>query len=299
MAREEGKRRTESKYVWRRLAAFALFLLLVAGIVLSLTVFFKLRVVQVKGAMEIYTREEITAASGLKAGMNMFRFSTQAVERRILRTLPYASQVKVTRKLPDKVLIEVTEADNALVLPYEGGVLVLSQDLTVIGREESFRGGKCLTILGIEPVSAEQGTELADERPERIENLKKLIAALASRGLLSRATRVEVGDKLDLLVLMEDRVYAKLGTSAEMDRKMLMLEEMLDNQIGEEEYGILNLEVAGKAVFAPMKPEQFGIEVLGEEPPAPPEETPGEEVPEEETGPEEGGEEAHEEVESP
>ena len=139
MAEESGKkRRTESKYVWRRLAAFALFLLLIAGIVLSLTVFFKLRVVQVRGTLEIYTREEISAASGLKAGTNMFRFSTQSVEKRIMRTLPYASEVKVTKKLPDKVLIEVKEADNALVLPYGDGVLVLSQDLTVIGKA----GGK-------------------------------------------------------------------------------------------------------------------------------------------------------------
>ncbi len=80
---------------------------------------------------------------------------------------------------------------------------------------------------------------------------------------------------------------------------MLRLEEMLYNQIGGEEYGILSLEVAGKAVFSPMKREQFGVEVLGEEPVTPPEEDPGEESPDEGTESQEGGEEASEEVESP
>ena len=94
---------------------------------------------------------------------------------------------------------------------------------------------------------------------------------------------------------MENRVYVKFGTSAEMERKMLMLREMMDNQIGETEYGILSLEVAGKAVFSPMTKEAFEIEVLGIEPVSPPEEEGGTEGEDEgENGQEPSGEEGTE-----
>ena len=238
---------------------FAAILAVIAGMVLSLTVFFKINVIQVKGRLEIYSREQIIQASGLQMNDNMFRFSAAAVSSRIMKSLPYVATVKVTRNLPNRVVIQITEAENALVLPLEDGrYLILSQDLDIIGTED-FYGGKCMLIRGITPVSTEHGKALEDEEEDstRIENLRALIDAMSEVGMLSSASGVDVGSKLDIGLEMEGRVRVQLGTMGNLNRKMLMLREMMLNQIGEEEMGVLNLTVAGRATFSPMSYEEY------------------------------------------
>lgn len=275
MASNGAKKKKKSKYLWRKIAAVLVFLAVVAGILMSITLFFNVHSIQVKGKLEIYSRESIVKASGLQVNMNMFKFSINGVQRKIMNTLPYVASVSVKRSLPDKVIIEVKEADNALILPYDGGVLVLSQDLGIIKSVAEYKG-KAMTIKGIEPVSLKDGDVLEDDEPIRIENLKQLIALLADKSLLSSTTIVDTGDKLDLKLEMEGRITVELGTSGNMERKMLMLAKMMSEHIGEEEYGILNLKVAGKATFTPMSMEEYTGAVPGIEEP---DEVPGEETP--------------------
>ncbi len=53
-------KKTASVYIMRRVTAILLFFAIVAGVVLSLTVFFNIENVEVKGALEIYTKQELS-----------------------------------------------------------------------------------------------------------------------------------------------------------------------------------------------------------------------------------------------
>ena len=244
------RKRNRRKFLFRRIAALIVFIAVIVGITMSVSAFFYIDSIEVKGGLEIYSKQEVVEASGLKENESLFGFRISAVENTIKNTLPYVSTVSVKRTLPSKVTITVTESPNALVLPYQGGSLVLSQDFTII-KNVSFYDGKALSIYGINPASYSKGDVLADAEDEaKMDNLKLIISELQNDDLLSGATSVYVSDKLNLYLVYEDRLLAELGTSSNMERKILMLKEMVNNQLDIDEIGTLDLSISGRATFS-------------------------------------------------
>ena len=250
--KKQNKAKTAKLYRRRRMMAILLVAAVAAGVFFSLSAFFYIDAIEVKGNLEIYTKQEIVAASGIKKNANLFRVSLSRAENRVLSALPYVADVTVRRMLPNKIVITVSEADNALLLPLKNGALVLSQNLTVIRSADTYQG-KALSIYGIEPKSSKDGAALADaQQPERVENLRDILQQLQEQKLLSCTTAVFVGDKLNLALVIEDRLFVMLGTSGNLERKILMLAEMVFNQLGADEVGCLDLSVTGKATFSPQ-----------------------------------------------
>ena len=249
--------RVAGRFLLRRIAAVLVFLLLAAGVAATFILFFHIKAIDVKGRLEIYTKQEIIDASGLKLNDSMFGFTSKGVENKITGTLPYVSRVVIKRTLPSMVMIQVTEADNALVLPYQPkGYLFLSRSLQIIRTSEGY-SGKALEIYGIKPISLTPGDILEDEEVQHIQILSEMLDKMESHQILSAATALNVSDRLNLEIIYDNRIYALLGTSSNLERKIRMLEEMVTNQLGKTERGKLDLSVAGKATFSPLSEEEF------------------------------------------
>ena len=253
-------KKTASVYIMRRVTAILLFFAIVAGVVLSLTVFFNIENVEVKGALEIYTKQEIANISGIRKGSNIFRFSAYNAKNRILRELPYISDVIIKRVLPSTVVITVKEAPNALVVVCSGGSLIISQDMKILN-EAAANPSKSLMIYGIEPVSRKTGAVLASENESAVSILQTLIGQLNELELLADASAVNTSDRLDICLLMKGRVLVRFGTSGDIERKCLMLAEMMNNQLEDGDMGILDLSVSGKATFAPRDDAELAVKL--------------------------------------
>ena len=282
-SKRRKRRKTAAVYIRRRITAILIFVAIVTGIVLSLTVFFNIENIEVKGKLEIYTKQEVSNASGLRKGDNIFRFSAYNTKNRIIHDLPYISDVVIKRILPSTVTISVKEADNALVMVCQGSYLILTQDLKIINSLSSY-SGKSLMIYGVEPLSMKSGEMLTSENEVSVKNLRDMVGYLAELDLLSDATAINSSDRLDLALLMKGRILVKFGTSGDLERKFLMLAEMIHNQLSDEDMGILDLSVSGKATFAPrddtalaaaVSDSMYGIKITPPEPA--PEETAEEE----------------------
>jgi len=258
--RRRNRKKTASVYIVRRITALLLFAAVVTGVVLSLTVFFNIENIEVKGMLEIYTKQEVSNASGLKKGDNILRFSAYNTKNRIIKELPYISDVVIKRVLPSTVIISVTEADNALTLVCSGGYVVLGHDMRVIDTVPTYNG-KSLMIYGIEPSSRTSGKPLEAEDQNAVDNLRTMIDYLSRLGLLSEATSINTADRLDLTLLMDNRILVKFGTAGDIDRKFLMLAEMMNNQLSDTDMGILDLSVSGKATFAAREENDLALEV--------------------------------------
>ncbi len=292
-SKRRTRRRSASVYIRRRITAILIFIAIVTGIVLSMTVFFNIENIEVKGKLEIYTKQEVSNASGLRKGDNIFRFSAYNTKNRIIHDLPYISDVVIKRILPSTVTISVKEADNALVMVCQGSYLILTQDLKIINSLNTY-SGKSLMIYGVDPLSTKPGDMITAENESAVKNLRDMVRYLAELDLLSDATAVNSSDRLDLALLMNGRVLVRFGTAGDLERKFLMLAEMMHNQLSEEDRGILDLSVSGKATFAPRDDAAFAAAVsesmfhIKVDPPAPEPEPEGEAETETETGSETG-----------
>ena len=103
----------------------SLFLVVVtAGIVLSLTVLFHVDEIMVTGESR-YTQEEIVQVSQLKTGENLFMNDTRGAAERIQSSLPYVGSVRISRKLPGTLVIQVDDVMVAGAVQYNNGYLVV------------------------------------------------------------------------------------------------------------------------------------------------------------------------------
>ena len=244
------------RFLIRRVAVVLIALLLLFGVFFTISLFFHIEVIDVKGQLEIYTKEDIVDASGLSLNGNMFLFSSYRVQNRIMNSMPYVAKVNVVRKLPSTVSIQVEEADNALALPMDGKLYLMSRNFTIIDNVNDF-SGKCLQIYGLTPKSLKTGDVLEDaEDEDHMKHLEMIVDGMESHEVLSSATAINVENRLQLLVLYDDRIIVDLGTTSNLERKMRMFHEMVSNQLSAQDKGRLDLSVSGKATFSPIKDDK-------------------------------------------
>lgn len=104
---------------------------IVIGVVLSLTVFFKISTIEVTGTSQ-YSKETILNVSGVDTGDNLFLVKKARVADKIGRALPFTGEITVKRSFPNKIVIQVTDSVPSAAVAYEDGYALLNQDQKVL-----------------------------------------------------------------------------------------------------------------------------------------------------------------------
>ena len=97
------KRRKKRAYILYYILIFIIFLTL--GISLSLTVFFNIDVIEVRGTGE-YSTDDILSASEVKVGDNLLRVNLEKTGERILNSCLELEKVNVKQSFPNKLIID-------------------------------------------------------------------------------------------------------------------------------------------------------------------------------------------------
>ena len=105
--RKAAKKKRKKSFL-KKLCVFFLIVAIIVMVVLSLTIFFPVKSIVVRGNT-LYSKEEIIKASGIEKNKNLWLTGSDA-EENIPVKLPSISNAKISRKLPGNIIIEVTEA---------------------------------------------------------------------------------------------------------------------------------------------------------------------------------------------
>ena len=126
----------------RRAALRRIFYILITAVLCTLfavicaALFFKIQTIEVAGN-SIYDSDKLIAISGIKTGQNLYSVSSSKVTANIKGACTYVSSVKVRRRLPSTLVIEVQEDTAAYYIKLAGEYYTLSPDLRVLGRSDS------------------------------------------------------------------------------------------------------------------------------------------------------------------
>jgi cell division protein FtsQ len=171
------------------------------------------------------TLEQVKTQSGFNLGDNIFALDTDAVERKLLEN-PWISEVKVTRRLPSTLRIELTEREAT-------AVVALSEHIYLVTREgvpfKEVQPGDPYDLPLITGASPEN---LARDRTREIERVQTGLEVLRQfeRVSLSKvypAEEVHLADAGDVtLTCGKDGVTLELGTGP-WRKKLLMAEEVV------------------------------------------------------------------------
>jgi len=252
------QRRRNIKRAKRRRNLFVLSVLLILSLIvfvcLSFTVLFKAASFSVAGSTR-YSVEQIKTASGIKENtVNLFRIDLEKTAEKIETNLPYIGSVKIKRRLPDTLVINVTETKAEYAAIYGSGYLLLNRDGKIL--ETSPESKKLVVVKCPEPVGTAAGSIIKFEDEITLNNLKTIIAAL-KKSELKDITEIDVTDSLNLTLTYQNRIVLEIGTATDIDSKFKLAVSSLnnENEISMEEKGTLNLSIKGKAYFSINKDE--------------------------------------------
>ena len=124
---------------------------------------FAIQELQISGSKR-FSEAELARQGGFELGDNLLALDSDQVEQRLL-TNPWIKQVKVTRKLPGVLAVELEERDAAALAVVGGQLYLVTRDGEPFKRLESKDPSDLPLITGI---SAEN---IARDRPREIERI--------------------------------------------------------------------------------------------------------------------------------
>lgn len=215
------------------LFAAAVFLLL------STTVFFNVEHITVSGASN-YTADEIIEASGIKAGDNLVRTSTDKCAEQIESRLVYIENAKVTRSFPSTLVITVEASVPAANFICGDYILLISGGGKVLDKIQEEKAG-LLDFTGTDPMPDLIPGAMFQSSDEHKDNaVKKLMEYFAENGS-ENITLVDVTDRSEISYTYDNRITVKLGSINDLEYKMKFSEEIITTKIGEKTEGVLTI----------------------------------------------------------
>lgn len=221
MARKRRRRRRRRGSLGPFLRVLSLLLAAVA-IVLALTLFFKVGEVEVTGNSR-YTADEITAITGVELGDNLILLDRYHIAQQLYTQLPYITDVQINPKLPDKLLVEVTETRAAMSVKGGGSWWLISSSGKILEAVDSTAAQDYPPIKSTETLEPFAGGRLQlndEESPLTTQRLLDLVAAMEVRGMLSKLDSIELGDSEKLVLGYDGRFQAEMYYTADFDFKL-------------------------------------------------------------------------------
>ncbi len=244
------------------------FFLLLSILISPIIVFAVLRVktFTVEGG-STYSNEEVIAASGIKYGKSLVFADLDEAAESIEKTLPYADNVKLTKKLPSGIVIRFEETSNAFAVEMAGGMYaVTNSNLKVLKLSGKVPEGVAL-ISGAVPVKAEPGsivsfaqTEDDDEEQtdKTLELLKKITGAISSANIKD-VNLIDISSRSNIYLIYQQRIVMRFGDSSNIEGKLSLGQYTVEeeNKIDPTQYGIINLTIDKQAYFNPADYEDI------------------------------------------
>ena len=236
------------------LYAAVMGLFMAVSVVLACTVFFRVEQVEVSGNSR-YTVEEITAVCGVEPGDNLILLNKYQIAQQLYTQLPYITNVRVNRKLPDQLLVEVTETKVALTIEGGGAWWLLSESGKVLDVAEGDAEGYLL-LRGVAPEGIAVGEQLRLAAGNlSAERLLELVAALSERNMLEKTDWVDASDGEILRIGYDGRFEVELFYNADFDFKVNCLRSVVE-ELEPNETGTIRMtmEDENEVRFIPLRP---------------------------------------------
>ena len=229
-------------------------LIICTAIIVALTLFFRVDTIVVSG-QERYTSQEIQDATGIAQGDNLFLLNKYDVAQNIVKALPYVEEIRISRKLPDTLLIEVRECGTPLALVQDGSAWLISPGGKIVEQKSAAEVGDSGIIDGCKLLAPSVGTPLAlaTEYADQQTSLLELLAALEDAGMLKQVDAIHLDDAGKVIMDYAGRFTVEMPYNADYAMKLKALRLSLESgKIQDNMTGTFDLmQENGDAYFRP------------------------------------------------
>ena len=209
---------------------------LIVGVVLSLTVLFKTQVYEVEGNT-LYDEDAIIETCGIGKGENIFLAPKKPAEKRIKEKFPYVEEATVSFQIPDTIKISIEEAvEGYLVKKNNTEYFLISTKGRILDEVTDISAHDLPVFVGPNLVSGQIG-DYAEYEDDTVVEMTQSITQTFTENGYSGITEIDASNMASITFTYDDRIVVKLGIPEDLDYKirtaMTIINEHLDkNQTG-------------------------------------------------------------------
>ena len=228
-----------------------MFVIIVVAIIFIMSIVFRVSVIIVNGN-EHYTDSEIINAIDIEEGDNLFFFDRFAAVSRVFAKLPYVEEVTVTRNLPNKVTIDVTETKAVAYIKMGSELWTLDHNCKVLGKAAEGEEENLVQVMGFNPgtlyVNERLTTEDGSDRP--VEYLEAILEQIQSRNLMEQIKKVDMTSVNGVILYYSNLYTIKLGDPYATEHKFALIVSCI-SQLLPGDSGIIDVTDATTVHFSP------------------------------------------------
>lgn len=208
----------------------AIFLVvLLIGVILSLTVLFKTEKIEIEGGDNYYD-DQIIAFSNVSLQQNIFLAVLGSTPEKIEENLTYVEKADISFAIPDMVVIKITDAIPSYVIKTEKGFLIVSSKGRILDLESDNKDKLPELICG-ELKSREIGDYISFSDDNVPDILQKVSESLI-KNKVEKITGFDVSDSSKISLVYDNRISIKIGLPEDIDYKirtaMAIINDKLD-----------------------------------------------------------------------
>ena len=234
ISQEARKKRKKNKRIKTALKIILSVGIILGGVIFALTSpIFNIKDIKVMNNNQV-SSDTIISLSELKQDENIFKFYKNNVINKIKEN-PYIENVKIQRKIPNKIEIEVKERVAKYSVDYMGKYAYINTQGYILEIAEE---SKDMTIIqGITTAEDEvvPGKRLNDDDLNKLEDVIKILDSANENGLEGKVTSIDISNKNEYSIYIEkENKKVHLGDSTNLSNKMLYVISIIEAEKGKQ-----------------------------------------------------------------
>ena len=234
-----------------------IFVLVTICCILSLTVFFKIDEIEVKGKSR-YSGDEIKASCMIKQGDNLILCNTSPGEKNIWEKFPYIEKVNINKELFNKIIITVKEATPTCVIESEGKYVLLSESGKIIDISDTLRNTEIPKIMGAKLKEPKLSSTIKYKDNNVEEYINEILEA-AEKYELGTIEIIDISNMSKITLTGKQGLRIVIGTPESIDYKLKTAKKIIEKSLSEKDKGILDVSLCssegGKSYYSSQADE--------------------------------------------
>ncbi len=200
------------------------FALVCAALIFVLGVFFQVRNIEVNGN-KFYTDDEISVASSVAEGDNLFFINRFSVASRIFAKLPYVEEVSIDRKLPNSIIIQVVESEAIACIETDNGLWSIDKSCKLLSKVSTADAAALVRVEGFTAVSPAEGEPLVspDVGEDAVNYLSDMLKQISALNLRQSIEVLDMSDPNNPEFDYVGRFTVKMGRYENVGYKFQLL----------------------------------------------------------------------------
>ena len=230
LTKQEMKRKKRNKRIKFFLKIFLLLGLIIGTIIFALTSpIFNIKEIKVFNNSQV-PADTIISSSELKTEENIFKFYKNNVINKI-KGNPYIENVKLNRKLPNIVGINVHERIPQFAVEYMGKYAYINTQGYILELAEDSKGYTIIQGITTAEEEINPGKRLNNEDLGKLEDVIKIMSSAKENGLDGKVTSIDISNENEYTIYLEEekkKVY--LGDNTNLSNKMLYVVAIIEKE---------------------------------------------------------------------